>query len=106
MSKYIIRLSESELHEKVKNAVNEILNDFSFSSSWLTGEYPNIGGYRVSIDSARSFIAFEELQDSDNSYVFQGDEAEQCLDEIMQIWNQNEEMSAEDAIAQWINWYL
>lgn len=56
MSKYIIRLTESELAEKVKDAVNEILNDFSFTSNWLTGDYPNIGGYRVSVDSARSFI--------------------------------------------------
>ena len=106
MSKYIIRLTESELAEKVKGAVNEILNDFSFTSNWLAGNYPNIGGYRVSVDSARSFIAFEDIQDPDNVYVFQGHEAEQCLDEIMQIWNSNEEMSAEDAIAKWINIYL
>lgn len=45
MSKYIIRLTESELAKKVKDAVNEILNDFSFTSNLGEKDTKSLASY-------------------------------------------------------------
>lgn len=74
------------------------------SSSWLNGEYLDIAGFKVCINSSLSFAVFESLHD-DISYVFSGSEADDVINDIENIWEQNE-LKQDEAIDQWIRMHL
>ncbi len=73
----------------------------TLSPSWISGTYANINGYEVSICSALSYASFENLQDGNLSYFFQGNEAEVVIEEILDIWS-NSDIPQNEAISQWI----
>lgn len=93
----------SKRSRRRKKLMNE--NEEYLSSSWLNGKYDNINGYNVEIDSSYSIASFEDVNDPDSSYFFQGDEADTVIDEISAIYNQGD-LKQDEAIAQWINLYL
>lgn len=82
------------------------MNKIDFlSSSWLNGQYYEICGFNVTIDSSISFACFESVFDSDEVYDFQGCEADEVIEDITNIWN-NAELAQDDAIASWIRAHL
>ena len=82
------------------------MNDNGFlSETWLNGEYDNIGGFKVTIDTSLSFVCLEDVNDEDNAYVSQGDEADNVIKEINTIYNTNN-VTVEEAIAKYINMYF
>ena len=82
------------------------MNDNGFlSETWLNGEYDNIGGFKVTIDTSLSFVCLEDVNDEDNVYVSQGDEADNVIKEINTIYNTNN-VTVEEAIAKYINMYF
>lgn len=89
------------------NYINfNIMNNFDYlSSSWLNGQYYDICGFNVTIDSSISFACFESVSDSDEVYDFQGSEADEVIVNIAEIWN-NAELAQDDAIASWIRAHL
>ena len=77
----------------------------TLSPSWISGSYANIAGYEVSICTALSYINFENLHDPDSSYFFEGNEAEEVIEEITNIWS-NADLKQDEAIGQWIRMHL
>lgn len=85
---------------------NRHMNDNGFlSETWLNGEYDNISGFKVTINTSLSFVCFEDVNDEDNAYVSQGDEADNVIKEINTIYNTNN-VTVEEAIAKYINMYF
>lgn len=80
-------------------------NEF-LSETWLNGTYKNLcGEYTVEINTSYSFICFESNVSEEFTYCFQGDEGDNVISEINQIYNSNN-ISVEEAINIWINLYL
>ena len=77
----------------------------TLSTSWISGSYANICGFEVYIDSSLSYASFENLHDSNNSYVFQGNEADDVISEIAEIW-ENDNLKQDEAIDKWIRMHL
>ena len=77
----------------------------TLSPSWISGNYANIDGYEVSICTALSYASFENLHDENLSYFFQGNEAEEVIEEILDIWS-NSNIPQHEAISQWITMHL
>ena len=78
------------------------MND-SLSPSWLNGNYI-IDGYQVTIKSNLSIARFYCL-DTEEDYYFQGNEADDVINEIAGIWNAYD-ITQSQAIKKWINMYL
>ena len=78
------------------------MND-SLSPSWLNGNYI-IDGYQVTIKSNLSIARFYCL-DTEEDYYFQGNEADDVINEIAGIWNAYD-ITQSQAIQKWINMYL
>lgn len=79
------------------------MKDF-YSSSWLNGEYIDIAGFKVCINSSLSFASFESLHD-DSTYVFQCDEADTVIQEKNLIYEQDE-LNQDEAIEKRIRMHL
>mgnify|MGYP004445421319 FL=1 len=77
----------------------------TLSSSWLSGSYADIAGFEVCINTALSYVSIDSLQIPEASYFFQGNEAEEVIEEMFQIWSKSD-LTQEEAIAQWISFYL
>lgn len=78
------------------------MND-SLSPSWLNGNYI-IDGYQETIKSNLSIARFYCL-DTEEDYYFQGNEADDVINEIAGIWNAYD-ITQSQAIQKWINMYL
>lgn len=75
------------------------------SPSWISGSYANIAGYEVLICTALSYISIENLHDPDESYFFDGQEADDVIEDITDIWS-NADLKQDEAIEQWIRMHL
>ena len=75
-----------------------------YSNSWLNGAYRDVAGYEVCINSSLSFASFDSLHD-DEDFYFQGNEADDVIGEIADIWNKSD-VTQNEAIAQWIRMHL
>ena len=80
-------------------------NNNFLSESWLNGKYENINGYKVEINTSLSFACFENVDDENDTYVFQGDEADNVISEINTIYN-TENVTVDEAIAKYIDLYF
>lgn len=77
-------------------------NNF-LSPSFLNGKHKDICGlYDVEINTSLSFIYFQHKSDENESYLFNGDEAEKVINEINFIYN-TKNVTNEKAIEIWIN---
>lgn len=79
-----------------------IMNDV-LSPSWINGNYI-VAGYQVTIKSNLSIARFYCL-DTDEDYYFQGNEADDVINEIADIWNKSD-IPQDEAVAKWISMYL
>lgn len=84
---------------------NTSIMNITLSNSWISGSYANICGFEVYIDSSLSYASFENLHDSNNSYVFQGNEADDVISEIAEIW-ENDNLKQDEAIDKWIRMHI
>lgn len=75
------------------------------SPTWLNGKYKDVNGFNVEINTALSYVSFDCINNEDESYYFQGDEADNVIDEINIIYNKHD-LTQSEAIARWINLYL
>lgn len=75
------------------------------SPTWLNGKYKDVNGFNVEINTALSYVSFDCINNEDESYYFQGDEADNVIDEINIIYNRHN-LTQSEAIARWINLYL
>ena len=74
--------------------------------TWLNGKYKDVNGFNVEINTSLSYVSFENINDENESYYFQGDEADNVIDEINAIYNGKDNFTQSEAIARWINTYL
>ena len=81
------------------------MNKEMLSPTWLNGKYKDVNGFNVEINTSLSYAYFENINDEDESYYFQGDEADNVIDEINAIYNRHN-LTQSEAIARWINLYL
>lgn len=75
------------------------------SPTFLNGKYEDVNGFRVEINTSMPFAYFEDINDEDNTYYYQGSEANEVINEINVIYN-TENTMPQEAIAKWINTYL
>lgn len=73
------------------------------SPSWLNGNYI-IYGYQVTIKSHMSIARFDSI-DSEDDFYFQGNEADDVINEISDIWNKSD-LTQDEAIGQWMTMHL
>lgn len=76
------------------------------SPSWLNGKYKNVNGFDVEINTSLSYVYFEDINNEDEAYYFQGGEADNVIDEINAIYNGKDNLTQDAAIAKWINCHL
>lgn len=81
------------------------MNKEMLSPTWLNGKYKDVNGFDVEINTSLSYAYFENINDENESYYFQGDEADNVIDEINAIYNRHN-LTQSEAIARWINLYL
>lgn len=81
------------------------MNKEMLSPTWLNGKYKDVNGFNVEINTALSYVSFDYINNEDESYYFQGDEADNVIDEINIIYNRYN-LTQSEAIARWINLYL
>lgn len=81
------------------------MNKEMLSPTWLNGKYKNVNGFDVEINTSLSYVSFEDINNEDESYYFQGDEADNVIDEINIIYNRHN-LTQSEAISRWINLYL
>ena len=81
------------------------MNKEMLSPTWLNGKYKDVNGFNVEINTSLSYISFDCINNEDESYYFQGDEADNVIDEINAIYNRHN-LTQSEAIARWINLYL
>lgn len=82
------------------------MNKEMFSPTWLNGKYKDVNGFNVEINTSLSYVSFDCINNEDESYYFQGDEADNVIDEINAIYNGKDNFTESEAIARWINTYL
>lgn len=82
------------------------MNKEMLSPTWLNGKYKNVNGFDVEINTSLSYVSFEDINNEDEAYYFQGDEADNVIDEINAIYNGKDNFTQSEAIARWINTYL
>ena len=76
------------------------------SPTWLNGKYKNVNGFDVEINTSLSYLYFEDINNEDEAYYYQGAEADNVIDEINAIYNGKDNLSQDEAIAKWINCHL
>ena len=81
------------------------MNKEMLSPTWLNGKYKDVNGFNVEINTSLSYAYFENINDENESYYFQGDEADNVIDEINAIYNRHN-LTQSEAISRWINLYL
>ena len=81
------------------------MNKEMLSPTWLNGKYKDVNGFDVEINTSLSYAYFENINDENESYYFQGDEANNVIDEINAIYNSKDNFTQSEAIARWINTY-
>lgn len=81
------------------------MNKEMLSPTWLNGKYKDVNGFDVEINTSLSYAYFENINDENESYYFQGDEADNVIDEINAIYNRHN-LTQSEAISRWINLYL
>ena len=81
------------------------MNKELLSPTWLNGKYKDVNGFNVEINTSLSYAYFENINDENESYYFQGDEADNVIDEINAIYNRHN-LTQSEAISRWINLYL
>lgn len=81
------------------------MNKEMLSPTWLNGKYKDVNGFNVEINTSLSYAYFENINDENEAYYFQGDEADNVIDEINAIYNRHN-LTQSEAIARWINLYL
>lgn len=81
------------------------MNKEMLSPTWLNGKYKDINGFNVEINTSLSYAYFENINDENEAYYFQGDDADNVIDEINVIYNRHN-LTQSEAIARWINLYL
>lgn len=101
----MVLVDNAELWTELDIGVEIMYDGAYLSSSWLNGQYYDICGFNVTIDSSISFASFEFVSDSDEVYDFQGSEADEVIENIAEIWN-NAELAQDDAIASWIKAHI
>lgn len=74
------------------------------SPTFLDGKYNNLKGFKVEINSGLSFACFEN-KETEECYTFQGDEANNVINEINYIYNVGD-CTQDEAISRWINAYI
>lgn len=82
------------------------MNKEMLSSTWLNGKYKDVNGFDVEINTSLSYAYFENINDEDEAYYYQGGEADDVIDEINTIYNTDGNVTQSEAIARWINLYL
>lgn len=82
------------------------MNKEMLSPTWLNGKYKNVNSFDVEINTSLSYVSFEDINNEDEAYYFQGDEADNVIDEINAIYNGKDNFTQSEAIARWINTYL
>lgn len=83
------------------------MNKEMLSPTWLNGKYKDVDGFDVEINTSLSYAYFENINDENESYYFQGEEADNVIDEINAIYNNGKDnFTQSEAIAIWINIYL
>lgn len=82
------------------------MNKEMLSPTWLNGKYKDVNGFNVEINTSLSYVSFEDINNEDEAYYFQGDEADNVIDEINAIYNGKDNFTQSEAIARWINLYL
>ena len=82
------------------------MNKEMLSPTWLNGKYKDVNGFYVEINTSLSYVSFEDINNEDEAYYFQGDEADNVIDEINAIYNGKDNFTQSEAIARWINLYL
>ena len=108
--KQLIRLTESDLCNIIKESVQKVLKEFNdpenlFSdyNPWMNGDASFINGkyevcdgyYQVEINTSMSYVAIEGEGGED--YFLQGDEADQLISRICKFWSEND-CNQEEAI--------
>lgn len=88
------------MNVKPTKIMNMDKQDF-LSPTWLNGEY-NVNGWNVTIDTGLSYACFEDENDEDNNYAFQGDEGDIVINEINALYN-TENCTPEEAVGIWAN---
>lgn len=81
------------------------MNKEMLSPTWLNGKYKDVNGFNVEINTSLSYAYFENINDENEAYYFQGDDADNVIDEINVIYNRHN-LTQSEAIARWINLYL
>ena len=105
MAKQLIRLTESDLHRIIKETIDSLVDKAMNRSSWLNGKYRCSNGCTVEINSNLPYIAVDDA-DGESMFYAQGDEADDVLDELMQMWNSNDEWTQQQVIEHWVSLYL
>lgn len=82
------------------------MNTEMLSPTWLNGKYEDVNGFNVEINTSLSYVSFEDINNENEAYYFQGDEADNAIDEINAIYNGKDNFTQSEAIAKWINIYL
>ena len=82
------------------------MNKEMLSPTWLNGKYKDVNGFNVEINTSLSYVSFEDINNEDEAYYFQGNEADNVIDEINAIYNGKDNFTQSEAIARWINTYL
>lgn len=96
-----IRLTESQLHNVIKETVKSIIREISDGTetmeeynpwmngdaSYIDGNYDIEYGFHVEIDTRYSTVSIEKPDDEENSYFLQGDEADDLIKQIAYYWS-------------------
>ena len=82
------------------------MNKEMLSPTWLNGKYKDVNGFNVEINTSLPYVSFEDINNEDEAYYFQGDEADNVINEINAIYNGKDNFTQSEAIARWINTYL
>ena len=82
---------------------NTSIMNITLSPSWVNGNYI-VNGFQVTIKSHLSIARFRSL-DNDDDYYFQGNEADDVINEIFDIWNKSD-IPQDEAVGQWISMHL
>lgn len=97
---------KAELCKNYQPYVCDELCRYEPGSSWLNGKY-DIGCWNVTVDGAHSFVNFEAKEEQPvSSFTFQGNEADDTIQQIHDIWVKSEALTQQDAIEAWANMYL
>lgn len=81
------------------------MNKEMLSPTWLNGKYKDVNGFNVEINTSLSYVSFEDINNEDKTYYYEGIFADNVIDEINAIYNRHN-LTQSEAISRWINLYL